>query len=184
MEMETGYQDPVLRLPGLDEVEQRSWEEFLQTSLRLMGAVNAGLMETHQVRLSELLLLDVLAASDRGAARLSTVAEALMLPVGRVTKQVNSLEMRGLVSRNPSRYDRRGVLATITPEGRDRLESAMKTYGQQVRAHCVDPMSRREMIALSEGCRQIGAALKAAGHLGGHLSGRQSGHQGGHAVNS
>lgn len=72
------------------------------------------------------------------------------------------MELRRLVSRRPTRYDRRGVLVSIIPEGRARAESAMKTYAQEVRTHYLGQMSRQQMIALSESHRRINTPLKAS----------------------
>jgi DNA-binding MarR family transcriptional regulator len=162
----TGLQRSTTGLPVLDDNEQRSWQLFLDSSTQILATVNRRLMTAHQLSLFDVLLLDLLAESERGAARISVLADALMVVHARVAKRIRTLQNRRLVARAPSRYDRRGVLVSITGFGRARLESAIETYAQEVRTHCLDRMPGQEMIELADSHRRIGTpleALRAAG---------------------
>ncbi|WP_230987289.1 MarR family winged helix-turn-helix transcriptional regulator [Mycolicibacter heraklionensis] len=159
---ETGAQGPTMRLPGLEDIEQNSWHEFVESSTGLLAALNRSLMGRHRLDLSELRLLDVLAKSDTGSVRMSDLAAALMLLRSRVTWLTRRLESRGLVRRIPIPGDGRGVRAELTPEGRMRLGEARKTYAEQIRRLYVNQMSRQQMLALGASCRQINASLEAA----------------------
>lgn len=147
--------------PGLDIAEQRAWQNFLDAALRLYATMNRSLSDEHGLTLNDVRLLDVLAKSPSGAARMGDVAEALMSLPSRVTRQIHRLEKQGLVSRGASPDDGRGVLARITPEGKAALASAMQTYGEAVRAHFLDRLSRPQVTAMGENCRRISAGLKA-----------------------
>ena len=68
--------------------------------------------------------------------------------------------MLGLVRRGASPDDGRGVLATITEDGRSAVRQAMLTYGQAVRAHFLERLSRPQLAAMGENCRRISTALK------------------------
>lgn len=122
-------------------------------------------MDRHQLDLFDLLLLDFLAKSDGGAARMSELATALMLLRSRVTWLTRRLESQGLVHRTRNPGDGRGVLAEITPDGRRRAGEALKSYAQQVRTLYVNQMSRQQMLALGAACHQINTSLEAAGLL-------------------
>jgi DNA-binding MarR family transcriptional regulator len=148
-------------LPGFDDDEQCCWQLFLDSSMRMLAMVNGSLMATHRLTLFDVLLLDLLAHSDRSAVRMSALGDALMIGAGRVAKRIRSLEKRELVSRRPTRYDRRGVLVSITSAGRAQLELAVKTYAEEVRAHYLARMSRQQMIALGDSHRQISVPLEA-----------------------
>jgi DNA-binding MarR family transcriptional regulator len=67
-----------------------------------------------------------------------------------------------LVSREASPDDGRGVVATITDEGRMAVDRAMTTYGMCVKAHFLGQLSRPQVAALGENCRRINAGLKVA----------------------
>ncbi|MDZ4267387.1 MAG: MarR family transcriptional regulator [Mycobacterium sp.] len=147
--------------PGLDIAEQRAWQNFLDAALRLYATMNRSLVDEHRLTLNDVRLLDLLARSPHGAARMGDLAEALMSLPSRVTRQIHRLEKQGLVGRGASPDDGRGVLASITPEGRDALDAAMQTYGAAVRAYFLDRLSRSQVSAMGENCRRISVGLKA-----------------------
>jgi DNA-binding MarR family transcriptional regulator len=116
----------MMGFPGLDDNEQRCWQLFLDSSMRMLATVNGSPMATHRLTLLDVLLPDLRAHSDPGAVRMIALADALMLRPGRVGKRIRSLEKRELVSRRPTRYDRRGVLVSITHTGRAELDRARR----------------------------------------------------------
>lgn len=147
-------------MPGLDIAEQRSWQNFLEAALRLYGTLNRSLAEQHKLSLVDVRLLEILNRSDTGSARMGDLAEQLLSLPSRVTRQIRRLETAGLVRRDASPDDGRGVLATITKDGRTLVEEAMATYANGVRAHYLGPLTRPQMSGMGENCRRISAALK------------------------
>lgn len=147
--------------PGLDIAEQRAWQNFLDAALLLYGTINRSLSEDHRLTLNDVRLLDLLSKSPTGAARMGDLAENLMSLPSRVTRQIHRLEKQGLVSRGASPDDGRGVLATITDDGRAALEAALRTYGSSVRTHFLDKLSRPQVVAMGENCRRIGVGLRS-----------------------
>ncbi len=116
---------------GLDIAEQRSWQNFLDAALRLYGTLNrGGLVDKHKLSLVDVRLLEILDNSETGAARMGDLAEQLMSLPSRVTRQIRRLETAGLVRREASPDDGRGVLASITDLGREVVEDAMLTYAK------------------------------------------------------
>lgn len=57
-------------MPGLDIAELRSWQNFLETALRLYGTLNRGLSDQHKLSLVDVRLLEILHRSDTGTARM------------------------------------------------------------------------------------------------------------------
>jgi len=106
-------------------------------------------------------LLDVLDRSPTGSARMGDLADELMSLPSRVTRQTHRLEAHCLVTRCSSPDDGRGVLATITEDGRRQLRSAMATYGDGVRTHFLNRLSRTQTAAMGENCRRISTALSS-----------------------
>lgn len=125
----------------------------------LLAALNHTLTSRHGLDLFELRLLDFLARSETGSARMSELAEALMLLRSRVTWLTGRLETRGLLRRARKPGDRRVVMAEITADGRIRVGEARKTYAQEIRRLYVNQMSRQQMLALGAACQQINASL-------------------------
>lgn len=147
-------------MPGLDIAEQRSWQNFLDSALRLYATLNRSLVDEHHLTLNDVRLLDMLDKSPTGSARMGDLADCLMSLPSRVTRQIRRLEMQGLVSRGASPDDGRGVLATITESGRALVAHAMVTYGDGVRAHFLGRLSRPQIAAMGENCRRISVGLK------------------------
>lgn len=147
-------------MPGLDIAEQRSWQNFLEAALRLYGILNRGLTEQHKLSLVDVRLLEILHRSETGSARMGDLAEQLLALPSRVTRQIRRLEANGLVQREASPDDGRGVLASITDQGRMVVEEAMVTYANSVRELYLGPLTRPQMSGMGENCRRISAALK------------------------
>ena len=108
-------------MPGLDIAEQRSWQNFLDSALRMYATLNRSLVDAHHLTLNDVRLLDMLDKSATGSARMGDLADGLMSLPSRVTRQIRRLELQGLVRRGASPDDGRGVLASITEKGAPRL---------------------------------------------------------------
>jgi len=153
-------------MPGFDVAEQRAWENFLDAALRLYGSLNRTLSESHKLTLLDVRLLAILDRSETGSTRMGDVAEQLLSLPSRVTRQIRRLEDAGLVQREASPEDGRGVLASITDEGRDVLDAAMVTYAEAVRLRFLTPLTRPQTAAMGENCRRLSAAVKDSGASG------------------
>lgn len=157
-----GTETPAHHLPGLDEIEQQCWQAFLESSALLLSRVSRQLLARHNLSLFDFLVLQSLARSADGSARMGDLAHALVLAPSRLTELMRRLESHGLVRRSRSRTDGRGVLASITREGRAVVRPAARTYVQAVRSFYLAPISRPQMIALGDSCRRISVPLKAS----------------------
>lgn len=147
-------------MPGLDIAEQRSWQNFLTTTLGIFGELNRKLMDAHQLTLSDVKILAILRDSPIEGARMGDLAEALLSPPSRITRHIRRLEDEGLVLRTPRPGDRRVVVATSTDKGRKVLQQASITYARAVQSEFFGHLSRPQIAAMGESCRQIGAAFK------------------------
>ncbi len=103
---------------------------------------SGGLVDKHKLSLVDVRLLEILDNSETGAARMGDLADQLMSLPSRVTRQIRRLETAGLVRREASPDDGRGVLASITDLGREVVEDAMLTYAKGVRDNFLTPLSR------------------------------------------
>src|ERR1700712_5541034 len=94
-------------LPGLDIAEQKSWQNYLDATLRSHAVMNRQLTDEHHLRFVDLRVLDIIANSATGSVRMGDLADAVESMPARVTKRVRRLEERGLVRREPCPEDRR-----------------------------------------------------------------------------
>ena len=144
---------------GFDDVEAGAWLQFESVAIALHGLVNRTLLRHHRLSLADVQLLAHL--KSRGPSQMGILAEMLMVTPSALTQQIQRLERRRLVRRDASSDDGRRVMATITREGVRLTTASLETYARLVRAHFLDELSRRQMIALGDGCRRISARLKA-----------------------
>ena len=146
-------------LPGLDDVENDCWLQFTEAVTRIGDILQRTLEHAHNLTLADVMLLEILARSDDGSARMGDLAGALVLIPSRVTQLASRLEAQGLLARNTSTNDRRRVIATISPAGRARLKPALQTYADIVRTYYLVPLSRQQMTAVGDSCRRISGGL-------------------------
>ncbi|BBY59211.1 MarR family winged helix-turn-helix transcriptional regulator [Mycolicibacterium sarraceniae] len=144
---------------GFDELEANAWLHFEQVSA-VRAVVNRGLLRHHKLSLAALQLLAHLKSN--GPSQMGALAELLMVTPSALTQQIQRLEGRRLVRRDASSDDGRRVLATITTEGIGLTTASLETYARLVRTYFLDELSRRQTIALGDGCRRISVRLKAA----------------------
>ncbi len=90
-------------MPGLDIAEQKSWQNFLDSALRLYATLNRGLVDEHKLTLFDVRVLEILDNSPAGSARMGDLAEQLMSLPSRVTRQIRRLEGRGWCGAKPAR---------------------------------------------------------------------------------
>ena len=147
-------------MPGLDIAEQKSWQNFLDSTLRLYSTLNRQLTDAHRLSLFDVRVLDMLDSAPTGCARMGDLAEALPSLPSRLTRQIRRLEGQGLVRREASCDDRRGVVAAITDDGRAASRQAMVTYAEAVRTYFLGHLSRSQISAMGENCRRISAGLR------------------------
>ncbi|MGV0741139.1 MarR family winged helix-turn-helix transcriptional regulator [Mycolicibacterium sp. XJ870] len=116
-------------------------------------------MDEHDLALVDVLLLDALAKSDGGSARMGELARSLRLIPSRVTARIRRMESRRLVVRATDPQDRRSVQASITHAGRTCGGKAMRSYARAVREFYLNPLSRNQMTAMADSCRRVNVAL-------------------------
>jgi DNA-binding MarR family transcriptional regulator len=80
-----------------------------------------------------------------------------------LTYQVSQLERAGLVRRAKSPSDDRGVLATLTPDGRAALLRAAPGHLRVVREYLIDALTPAQLAALTNALSAAQARLRPPG---------------------
>ena len=156
----TPANDPMTNTTAwLDENEMQAWQGFLRASIRLLERLDAEL-ETHaSLSLADYEILVHLAAEPRGELRMTELAAQTLVSRSGLTRRLDRLVDSGLVARRNCPTDRRGVLAVITPEGRERLEEAAPTHVKGVREHFLQQLHGQDLCALA---RSLNAVVESA----------------------
>ncbi|GAA0610010.1 MarR family transcriptional regulator [Sporichthya brevicatena] len=109
--------------------------------------------------------LRLLAFTREGELPMGKIGERLMVHPASVTNTVDKLERAGMVRRRSAPEDRRRVLASITPDGRDLVEKA--TAALNAADFALPGVDRETAVALTALLRRIrerGNDFDAAAH--------------------
>ncbi|MGW2602422.1 MarR family winged helix-turn-helix transcriptional regulator [Streptomyces klenkii] len=91
----------------------------------------------------------------------TSLAKALRLDPSTVTRTVQRLEQQGLLTRRPSPTDRRAVVVSLTPEGRE-LRGKVEESWAELEALTTKGMSERQRTETLRTLRRIEQNLCAA----------------------
>jgi DNA-binding MarR family transcriptional regulator len=144
----------------LDPHEFQAWRSFIYAHATIVPTLDRELIGSVGLSLSQFEVLQRLRRGGTRGSRMSDLASRLVLSPSGVTRAVGQLERRGLVERSVFEGDRRGSLATITPEGRAILRRATSVHVQGLREHFLAHMSRGELEQL---ITTLGAVLEGEG---------------------
>jgi len=132
----------------LDTLEFRAWRAFLYAYATVVPTLDRELVGALGLNLNQFeVVMWLRRAGDRGL-RMSDLASRVVLSPSGVTRAVDQLERKTLVQRSVFESDKRGYLATLSPEGRALLRRATSVHVQGLREHFLTHMSRTELEGL------------------------------------
>jgi DNA-binding MarR family transcriptional regulator len=122
----------------LSSAEEDLWRALMRIVLSLRRRLDGYLLTTERINASELdTLVSLSEASGRGM-RMTDLALATGLSASRMTRLVDDLQSRGLVSKRASAVDGRGNVAILTPAGLGQLRMVWTAYVTAVRRLVLD----------------------------------------------
>ena len=101
----------------LSPVELGAWRGFLRVHSALVKSLDAELASAHDLPLSSYEVLITLEASPGRKARMSELADSVLLSRSGMTRLVDRLEREGLLERDHCTADGRGCFAVLTEKG-------------------------------------------------------------------
>jgi DNA-binding MarR family transcriptional regulator len=111
-----------------------AWRELVERHARTTSALERRLEHEHGLGVSEYEVLERLAAYDKAERRMQELADAVHLSQSALSRVVARLEADGLVRRGMCPEDRRGIMACLTDDGRERYEQARPTHREVLAA--------------------------------------------------
>lgn len=145
----------------LDGAEMAAWRAFIDGSQRLMEVLGRELQSRHDISLADYRILVLLSESPDGSVRMSELADGILSSRSRLTHQVRRMETQNLVTRSTCVEDGRGVLAIITPQGREKLAEAAPTHLRGVRSYLIDLLDDQELATVARVFGKVDAVLDA-----------------------
>ena len=128
-------------LVPLSPDEEVLWRAVIRVLVTLPRALDYDLLHSTGLALHEyVVLLNLSEAADR-EMRMTELADAVALSPSRITRLVDDLRARGLVTKFRSVTDGRGNVARLTDKGFTRLEAAYPDHLASVRTRVFDHLS-------------------------------------------
>ncbi len=139
-----------------------TWVRFLRAHAAITRQLNADLIASHELTLSDYeVLLHLADAPERALRRIDLADRVLLTPSG-ITRLLNGLECAGFVERGDCASDGRVVYARLTEAGLEKLREASATHLAGVGALFTERFSTEELEQLG----WLLARLPAAGPEG------------------
>jgi DNA-binding MarR family transcriptional regulator len=145
----------------LSAEEMRAWQAFLAAGALLDRRLDQQLRQEAGLSHAQYEILVRLAAAPGGELRMSGLAGALYTTRSGLTYQITQLEKAGLVARGSWPGDVRGVVATLTDAGRQRLAQAAPGHVAAVRDLLIDVLTREQLAAVADGLGEVARRLGA-----------------------
>lgn len=139
----------------LSALEFRAWRAFLYVYARIVPRLDQELSSAQDLSLNQFEVLMWLRRAGARGLRMSDLASRIVLSPSGVTRAIDQLEHKGLAQRSVFEGDKRGYVATLTPEGRARLRRASSVHVNGIREHFVKHLSRTELENLSTALQAI-----------------------------
>jgi DNA-binding MarR family transcriptional regulator len=116
----------------LDPVE--SWRSLNATHAAVQAALDTALRREHDLSAVEFDVLERIAECPDSKVRMQELAGAVHLTQSTCSRVVARLEDEGLASRAMCSNDRRGIFASVTQAGLERVAAAAPTYRRVISA--------------------------------------------------
>jgi DNA-binding MarR family transcriptional regulator len=146
----------------LSEDEELLWRALLRIVVALPKALDEDLVRATGVSLTEYTVLMNLSEAAAQELRLTDLAAAVGLSVSRISRLVEDLRARDYVSKRRCTDDGRGAIATLTPEGLRRLQSAYPEHLASARQRVVDHFDANDCPAVRDLLAGVAEQLTSA----------------------
>jgi DNA-binding MarR family transcriptional regulator len=131
------------------------WRAYLRGHATVTRALEAELVAEQRLSLAAYDVLLQLSGAPEHRLRMTELAEAVLLSRSGLTRLVDRLERSGLVSRGRVREDGRGVAATLTERGLDRVRRASHTHRDGVMRHFGSRLDGSDLAQLRRISRRL-----------------------------
>jgi DNA-binding MarR family transcriptional regulator len=136
----------------LDEKEQRAWRAFIAAQRVVNSRIEQQMQRDAGIPHTYYEILVRLADSQYGRLRMSELAVATLGSRSRLSHAVSRLEQCGWVRREGIETDRRGQVAIITEQGRQKLTDTAPGHVETVRQAVFDALSPEQIAQLHDIC--------------------------------
>jgi DNA-binding MarR family transcriptional regulator len=137
----TSVEQDTAGLVPLSADEEVLWRAMVRIMLALPRALDDDLVHSTGMAVHEYAVLLNLSEAENREMRMTELANAIGLSPSRITRLVDDLKGRGLVTKDRCTADGRGNVARLTDKGFARLEAAYPDHLSSVRNRVLDHLS-------------------------------------------
>src|ERR1041384_7732568 len=119
---------PWNKMTKLRDDEMRAWQSLLHAYHDVIRTLDRELREEHDLTLASYDVLVRLARAPERSLRMTELAERVLITPSGVTRMMDGLVERGLVTRRQTERDGRVALATLTAEGLATIRKASSAH--------------------------------------------------------
>jgi DNA-binding MarR family transcriptional regulator len=151
----------VAKVDPLNQTEEAFWRALMRISLSLPRRLDSDLTRTVGITANEYTTLMCLSEAPGRELRMADLANAAALSASRMTRLVDDLQARGLVTKRASSDDGRGNVAQLTPAGLAKLKKAWPAHLASVRDRVFDHVDPSTVPDTAQALSEIAARLEA-----------------------
>lgn len=133
----------------------RAWTALTAAHARVTGRLGSALIRACGLSINEFELLLRLDRAAPPGLRLGELSSAVRLTQPSLSRAVTRLVQHGWLRRTGAPDDRRGVLVTITPDGREVLRRAAAVHAEVIRELLLDRLGPAEQDMLARALGRI-----------------------------
>ena len=148
------------KVDSLSETEEMFWRALMRIVLSLPRRLDSDLVRTTGVTANEYTTLMCLSEAPYRELRMADLANAAALSASRMTRLVDDLQTRGLVTKRASPDDGRGNLAKLTPAGLTKLKRAWPVHLASVRERVFDHVDPATITVAAHALSEVAAQLE------------------------
>jgi DNA-binding MarR family transcriptional regulator len=144
----------------LSATEEMLWRAVMRIVKVLPRHLDSDLIRGAGLTASEYTTIMHLSEAPNRELRMADLANATDLSASRMTRLVDDLQSRGLVTKTASSSDARGNVARLTPRGMAKLKSAWPVHLESVRRRFFDCMGAGGVETVAEALAEVSAHLE------------------------
>ena len=146
------------RTTPLEHDEEAAWRAIARAVLVVPRALDADLLAGCGLSLAEYIVLVNLSEAPGNSMRMNELAAESTLSPSGVTRLIERMQRMGLVEREQAAQDARGMTATLTGAGLERLREAYSHALASVRTNVIDHLDGLDLTAFAEAVGKFATA--------------------------
>jgi DNA-binding MarR family transcriptional regulator len=146
----------------LSPTEEALWRAVMRMVKVIPRHLDSDLVRGAGLTASEYTTIMHLSEAPNRELRMADLANATDLSASRMTRLVDDLQARGLITKTASSSDARGNVARLTPRGMNKLKSAWPVHLASVRSRFLDHIDAKSVAGVAKALADVADHLEDA----------------------